>query len=78
VGTVGDTAPMAIKDPKPVPLHVYDVAAGVHLAVNVEEPPAGTTAGDALSVHAGVPMAATATVTDAAGPTPCAVTPDTV
>ncbi len=78
VGAVGETAPVAIEFPNPVPLHVYEVAAGVHLAVKVEEPPAETTAGEAFSVHTGVPAIGTTTVTDPAGPTPCDVTPATV
>ena len=49
---VGETLPLEADDAKPE-VHVYDVAAGLQLAVRVQAPPRLMVLGEAVSVHAG-------------------------
>ena len=51
----GVTLPLAALLLKPVLVHAYEVAAGVQLAVKVEDAPALIALGDALKVHCGTP-----------------------
>jgi len=53
----GVTVPLDVLDVKllvPVPVHAYEVAAGLHDAISVEVAPALIMDGEAASVHVGV------------------------
>ena len=54
VVAAGDTLPLDVADEKPALVQVYDVAAGVQLAVRVEDPPALMVPGEAVSAQTGV------------------------
>ena len=74
---VGETLPLEAEDPKPLlPLHVYDVAAGVQRAVRVVDAPLLIVEGEADSVHVGGWL--TVTVADATAPVPAEFVPVTV
>ncbi len=72
---VGDTLPLEADVAKPVPVHVYDVAAGVQLAVKVEDPPRLMVLGEGVNVHVGGWF--TVTVADAEVLSPAALCPTT-
>ncbi len=72
---VGETLPLEADVAKPVPVHVYDVAAGVQLAVKVEDPPRLMVPGDEVKVHVGGWF--TVTVADAEVLSPAALCPTT-
>ena len=52
--TVGATVPPDVKFTVPAPDHAYEVAAGLQLAVNVENDPELIVDGEAARVHVGV------------------------
>ena len=54
VVAVGVTEPPPVKLVVPAPLHAYEVAAGLQLAVNVDIDPALIVDGEATKVHVGV------------------------
>ena len=74
---VGETLPLDADDPSPpLPLHVYEVAAGVQLAVSVVDPPRLIVEGDGVKVQVGGWF--TVTVADATVLLPEALVPITV
>ncbi len=58
---VGVTLPLDVPDAKPsvpAPVHAYVSAAGLQLAVNIDDDPALTVVGEADRVHVGVGVGA--------------------
>ena len=72
----GLTLPLDAEDANPELVQLYDVAAGVHAAVRVDESPLLIVEGDADRVHVGGWF--TVTVADASAPVPAALVPVTV
>ncbi|CAH1906189.1 hypothetical protein NTGHW29_780044 [Candidatus Nitrotoga sp. HW29] len=54
VVAVGVTVPPDVKLVVPAPVHAYEVAAGLQLAVNVDIDPALIVDGEAIRLHVGV------------------------
>ena len=74
---VGETLPLEAEDAKPLLLlHVYEVAAGLQLAVKVEDPPRLMVEGEGVRVQVGGWF--TVTVAEATAPVPTALVPVTV
>ena len=74
---VGETFPLEAEDAKPLLLlHVYEVAAGLQLAVRVEDPPRLMVDGEGVRVQVGGWF--TVTVAEASAPVPAALVPVTV
>ena len=71
--TAGETVPLNCEVPKPVLVQAKEVAAGIQVAVRVEEPPPTIVPGEAVRVQFGV----TDTVTVALLPAPAALLPMT-
>jgi hypothetical protein len=59
----GETGPLAEFAEKPVFVHAYDAAVGVHDAASVDVPPAAMEDGVAVRVHVGTPADGGLTVT---------------
>ncbi|MCX7196124.1 MAG: hypothetical protein NTV37_09730 [Proteobacteria bacterium] len=58
VVAVGVTVPPDVKLAVPAPVHAYEVAAGLQLAVNVDIDPALIVDGEATKLHVGVNVGA--------------------
>ncbi len=76
MSTAGETLPLGADPEKPVLVQVYDVAAGLQLAVRVVEPPRLMLLAEAPSVQVGGWF--TVTEAEATAPVPAALVPVTV